>query len=478
MKLICIRFFVFLVLSSYYPLLHAQAPDTLWTKVYGGAASELIWSVEQTSDDGYIIGASTRSFGFGDRDFWLLRTNAQGDTLWTRTYGGDSTERLCSALQTFDGGYFMAGCTESFGSGSSDIYVIKTDESGDTLWTRTYGDTGYDICYSALQTQDGGYILGGDINYGDIYLLKIDSVGDSLWSQVVGDSGDEDAWEVQQTFDGGYVIVGFTSSYGAGSYDIWLVRTDSLGDTLWTKTYGGASWDYGLSVDQTADGGYIIGGRTNSYGAGGSDLWLIKTNDVGDTVWTRIYGGTGADGARSVRQTSDGGYIAVGFTYSFGAGEADVYIIKTEASGDKLWTQTFGGARTELAESVQETSDGGYIIAAGTSSFGAGGSDLWIIKMEPDTFGITEQQASRTEFQNPIIQINPNPAKTFFEINSQTPVERIQIYNVTGQLIKEEIFSDYTPTQRVSLKDLNSGAYFVKCVAEDFTSTKKLILLK
>ena len=214
-------------------------------------------------------------------------------------------------------------------------------------WERNYGGTNYDLGYSAQQTQDGGYIIAGSAasfgaGGGDVYLIKTNVYGDTLWTRTYGGTYYDGGFSVQQTSDGGYIVAGYTGSFGAGG-DVYLIKTNAFGDTLWTRTYGGTSYDLGNSGQQTSDGGYIIAGYTNSFGAGGYDVYLIKTNSQGDTLWTRTYGGTNVDVGESVRQTSDGGYVITGTTGSFGAG-GDFYLIKTNATGDTLWTRTCGGA--------------------------------------------------------------------------------------------------------------------------------------
>jgi len=270
-------------------------------RTYGGAKVDAAQSVLQTSDGGYIIVGTTESYGAGGADIYLIKTNSVGDTLpaedetgWARTYGGTSHDAGLSVQQTSDGGYIITGWTESYGAGGSDVYLIKTDVSGDTLpaedgtgWTRTYGGT----------TTDCG-------------------------------------WSVQETQDGGYIITGATWRDTTGYPDIYLIKTNSSGDTLWTRAYGGAAWDIGFFVRQTRDGGYIITGYTNSSGAGACDAYLIKTDASGKIVWTKTYGGTNDDIGASVQQTSDGGYIIAGETDSYGAGRGDVYLIKTDASGN------------------------------------------------------------------------------------------------------------------------------------------------
>jgi len=247
--------------------LFAQAPDTLWTKTFGGADYDWGISVQETSDSGYIIAGMTLSFGAGSFDAYLIKTNATGETLWTKTYGGNNYDFAASVQQTSDGGYIIAGMTFSFGAGLNDVWLIKTDSFGDSLWARTFGGTSMDASYS-----------------------------------------------VQQTIDGGYIIVGWTESFGRSDQDVYLIKTDSSGNDVWAKTYGGSGNDQGFSVVQTSDSGYIIVGNTRSFGPGDEDVYLLKTDKDGDLLWDKTYGGTNYDAAYSVKQTIDGGYIIAGYT--------------------------------------------------------------------------------------------------------------------------------------------------------------------
>ena len=291
-----------ILLLSIARLTLAQPPDTLWTRTYGGSSDEEAYSVQQTTDGGYIMAGYTYSFGAGGEDLYLAKTNSQGDTLWTRTYGGSGDDEAVSVQQTADGGYIMAGYTYSFGAGNQDFYLVKTNSLGDSLWTYTYGGSGDDYARSVQQTTDGGYIVAGETNSfgtgeGDFYLVKTNSLGDSLWTHTYGGSGDDYARSVQQTTDGGYIVAGCTMSFGAGYADFYLIKTNSQGDTLWTRTYGGANYDHAYSVQQTSDGGYVVAGYTTSFGAGNYDFYLVKTNSQGDTLWTRTYGGSNWDEA-------------------------------------------------------------------------------------------------------------------------------------------------------------------------------------
>jgi hypothetical protein len=306
---------------------------------------------------------------------------------FAKTYGGSSDEHAYSVQQTSDGGYIVAAYTNSFGAGDWDIFLIKTDASGNIIWAKTYGGTTRDRVYSVQQTSDGGYIVGGwrapaSSTVDDVFLIKTDVNGNVQWAKTFGGIDDDQDNSVQQTSDGGYIMTGGTASFGAGNSDIFLIKTDANGDVQWAKTYGGTNYDNAFSIQQTSDGGYIVAGQTYSFGAGNSDIFLIKTDANGDVQWAKTYGGTGADYAYSVRQTSDGGYIVAGYTSSFGAGGSDFFLIKTDANGDVQWAKTYGGTGADYAYSFQQTSDGGYILAGWANSFGAGSWDIFLVKTD------------------------------------------------------------------------------------------------
>lgn len=407
-----------------------------WERTYGGTGDDEGQFVQQTSDNGYIIAGFTNSFGAGNYDFYLIKTNVSGDTLWTKTYGGISWERGYTVQQTLDGGYIITGVTYSFGTGRGDVYLIKTNASGDTLWTRTYGGDSTDVGNSVQQTKDGGYIIAGLTNpLGrgdvDVYLVKTDSTGDTLWTRSYGGPGFDGAYSLAQTSDSGYILTGWTDSFGAGLNDVYVVKTNASGDTLWTRTFGGLSWDEGQSLQQTSDGGYIIVGETYSFG-NFDQVYLIKMDASGDTLWTRTYGGTDTDWGNSVLQTSHGGYIIAGGTRSFGSGGSDVYFIKTNVSGDTLWTRTYGGTGNDQGRSVQQTSDSGYIITGRTNSFGAGNYDVYLIKTDSNgRVGVEDKRGSPPIHGSPF-SIHPNPFTSFASIPYHE-TERFNLYDISGR---------------------------------------------
>jgi len=492
LKIICakalINIYSFLLLTSYFSLIYAQAPDTLWTKIYGGVEHDCGYSVQQTTDKGYIVTGYTGSFG--SYEVYLIKTDSLGDTLWTKTYGGANNDWGFSVQQTSDKGYIIAGVTESFGSGS-EVYLIKTDSLGDTLWTESYGGPSSEAGYSVQQTFDGGYIVAGytwSADF-DVYLIKTDSLGDSLWAKIYGGSWHDAAWSVQQTTYKGYIIVGFAESFGPGPMAVYLIKTDSLGDSLWARTYGGTGWDLAYAVQQTPDNGYIVTGFTGSFGAGGGDIYLIKTDSLGDTLWTKTYGEVEEDWGYSVQQTSDQGYIITGRTESFGAGSYDVYIVRTDSLGEMLWEKTCGGIEDDEGRSVQQTSDGGYIVAGFTYSFGAGYWDVYLIRLGPDTLGIEETARRSTLSASRLLEVYPNPFREKIQIRymMQDTGCRIQnfslkIYDVLGREVmyieeagKNSVLWDGRDKQGLVLP---AGIYFCKINDRSKTHLKKVIKIK
>jgi hypothetical protein len=265
-----------------------------------------------------------------------------------------------------------------------DIFLIRTNSLGDPIWIKTFGGEGVQFGSSVQQTADGGFIVTGSetdsLNHSNAILLSIDSAGNSIKMKSF-DRGDYDyGRSVIQTAAGGYTFCGLTAQSDL-IYDVWLVSTDPSGNLLNDKVYGGTASEYGNSLEQTGDGGYVIAGTTYSYGSGGADFWLVRTNSSGDTLWTRVYGGTGTELGSSVCETDDNGFILAGYTTSFGSGNRDIWLVRTNSSGDTLWTKTIGGISTDEGKSVRYINDDEYIVCGYTVSFGSGKTDVWLIRL-------------------------------------------------------------------------------------------------
>ena len=368
---------------------------------YGGSNSEAGLSIIQTSDNGYVIAGDTLSYGAGEEDIWLIKTDCCGAMEWNRTFGGAHDDWCNSMCQASDGGYVIVGATQSIIGGETFGWLIKTDKFGNKEWNKTFSGSGSSIAL----TSDGGYIIGGskfpnDIKKTDFYLIKIDSYGNIIWSKTIGGIMYDRAQAAQQTSDNGYIITGWTSSYGAGDEDVWLVKTDSNGNELWNRTFGTYKWDQGICVRETPENGLLIAGNTNSYGVGQFDFWLIKTDNLGNEQWNKTFGGINNEQVLSLQVTSDYGYIITGYTNSFSNGNKDIWLIKTDSLGNEQWNRTFGGIENDAGRAIRQTIDGGYIITGSTSSFGNGKSDLWLIKT--DNHGVV----NKTGILNSIDLIN------------------------------------------------------------------------
>jgi hypothetical protein len=373
----------------------ASGQEIIWNHAYESERANGLSAVEQTSDGGYIAVGYLESSGSNSMQLLMIKTDGFGNALWTKTYGGYGLECGNSVKQTPDGGYVVVGYTTSYGF-AYQIYLLRTDSLGDTLWARTYGGSDYDIGSSVDLTVDGGYIIGGyTYSFGagnsDAYLIKTDFLGEVEWTKTYGGVREDMTLYVEPTFDGGYVIAGWTKSFsGMANSNMYLIKTDSLGDTLWTKSYFPylSNTTYAYSCQQTSDSGYILTGW-NTYSSDGlCYVYLVKTDSHGDSLWTKAYNGAFVDWGMSVKQTPDGGYVVVGFIelpeYNY---DNRMFIFKTTAEGDTEWTQLMrDDSIGSEATAVALTSDGNYVIA-GILHPPFGSRNSFLLKMSSSSQG-------------------------------------------------------------------------------------------
>lgn len=362
--------------------------DAIWIQSFGGADAEGGRCVSETTDGGFIIAGYTYSFGAGNSDVYLIKTDADGNELWSNTFGGTGWEYGNSVCQSADGGFIVAGYTTSLGAGSKDVYLIKTDAEGNELWSTTFGGAGVDIGMSVCETSDDHLLICGYTeSYGagenNVYLIKADAFGDTIWTQTYGGDGPETMDEVHETSDGNYIMVGASGSYSE-NYDAYLIKTDSDGNVIWSSLYDAAGADGGYdranSVAQTSDAGYIIAGDSNAPDICG--VYFIKTDGEGNELNHTFLGNSFYDYGNSILESSDSGYLICGATKDGTTTKNDVYVAKLNSDGDAIWTNSFGDENgSEWGSSIYESSDGNYVIVGQTESYGAGSFDVWLLKI-------------------------------------------------------------------------------------------------
>jgi hypothetical protein len=362
-----------------------------WSYTYGGWGGETAYRVIETSDGGYALAGDTGSYDAGNGDFWLVKTDKDGTPEWNQTYGDWRKDTAYSLVQTQDGGFALAGSTMNYGAENHDMWLVKTDSYGNVEWNKTYGGPVWEKAYSFVMTSDGGYALAGETNNvnpanGSFFLVKTDVNGNMEWNQTYGGDLREIAYSVVESSSGGYALAGYTWSFSSGgNEDFWLVKTDEFGNVEWNQTYGGSGVDVAYSLVETLDSGYALAGRTNSFGDGDDDILLVKTDQYGEMEWMKTYGEVDFEGCYSLIEVSNGGFALAGYTitYSFGEALQDAILIQTNENGNMEWYRTYGNIWSSSFNSLIESSDGGYILAGKFVHYSSPeSSDFWFVKTD------------------------------------------------------------------------------------------------
>ncbi|MPT33479.1 MAG: T9SS type A sorting domain-containing protein [Chryseobacterium sp.] len=485
-------------------MVFSQAPAIQWQKSLGGSGKDVALNIERTSDGGYITagysdsndGDVTENRGF--LDFWIVKSDSNGNVQWQKTLGGSGSETAHSIKQTLDSGYIVLGRSASNDGdvsgnhGSEDFWIVKLNANGNIQWQKSLGGISVDSAFDLDLTSDGGYILkgesssnSGDVtgNHGsvDFWVLKLDSIGNIQWQKSLGGSLFESAYSIQQTSDSGYILAGGSRSNDGdvtgnhGSFDFWIVKLNNNGSIEWQKSLGGSGIDIASNIKETSDGGYIVAGYSNSNDGdvtgnrGGFDYWIVKLDNNGIIQWQKSLGGSNDDYAANIQQTLDGKYIVVGSSLSndgdvsghHGDSENnDAWIVRLNSSGDILWEKSLGGSKDDLIFTISQTLDGGYILAGNSGSNDGdvtennGDSDLWIVKLAPDNLNINE-----TAFKNLVFV--ENPVKDILKMQSQEKIKSLQLYTADGKLIET------SNSQNMSVKELPKGMYILRIQLEN-----------
>jgi subtilisin-like proprotein convertase family protein len=376
----------------------SQTPYFHWSVSYGGNDDDYPGEV-LVLDDGYLISGSTKSYGNqNDKyDFYLIRTDEVGNIIWQKTYGGSQNEQAFSLNQTQDGGYIMAGVTQSWGQGGSDGYMVRVDKDGDTLWTKYMGGLTWDQFYDGIPTRDQGFVFTGFSSVylkGDqVYVVKTDANGDTLWTQTQGGDHQDYGYCILEDITSGYAALGHSWSYPGYESMGYMVRLNDNGNVTWYSGFGDTGEDYARWFDQNLDHSFNIVGSTQSFGNGMDDFWLLFTNEDGTPTSWFTYGGSGADICYNGCRDVDGGVLMAGHTWSFGLDAPNMFMVKAAANGDSLWALDWGDDDWEYAWDIKPTLDGGYVVLGREYSITTGDNNIVLLKYGPNpSFVYTVQE--------------------------------------------------------------------------------------
>ncbi|UOQ52304.1 T9SS type A sorting domain-containing protein [Hymenobacter cellulosivorans] len=509
-----------------------------WDKSFGGTGHEELHVVQQTSDGGYILGGESSSGpsgdktqpGKGNQDYWVVKVDASGNKQWDHSYGGAQEDHLRALQPTADGGYLLGGYSDSDpnsdktqpSQGQTDYWIIKIDAAGNRQWDKTFGGNGRDYLRSLHPTSDGGFILGGESHSeasgdktqpthgpsftADYWLVKIDAQGTKQWDRAYGGDDDDQLTCLQPTRDGGYILGGVTYSQPSGDKtqahrglaDYWVIKVDAGGTKQWDQTFGTSSWDFLFAVQQTSDGGYILGGLAQTslssdktqFGQGASDYWIIKLGATGTKQWDHSFGGTGEDYLSALHQTTDGGYMLAGYSASGSTGDKtqptqgnlDYWLVKTDVLGNKVWDLSLGGNENDQLTTLLPATDG-YLVAGYSYSGNTGNktqaswgdSDYWIVKLQGGTTTSVRPALSQQ------LMVYPNPARTHLTLHLAETAPRtelrLSLLDATGREVYAQLLQATSPDLPIEIGPHPAGLYLLRVVgAQGYVTTQQVVL--
>jgi len=435
------------------------AGDTIWTLTTGALGIDRLYAATQTTDGGFIATGYLQAAG-GMHDVLLIKADMSGNVTWKETFGGSYHDEGKDVVQSADGGYVITGYTQSTSGGQLDVFLLKTNSIGNLTWGKSFNVPGEQEGYDVDPSSDGGFIIAGHSKASvnaqkDVFMIKTNSSGNGEWSKTYGTPFHEEGFAVEQTNDGGFVVAGSTTT-SSGNKNTFLVKTNNTGVLAWSFAYGGTGVEEGRSLRECTDGGFIMSGYTTSFG-NMHDLYLVKTNAAGSHEWSKAYGGSNQDQGYDVVQSATG-YVAVGSTGSSGAGNFDLYVLKTDGNGNTGCNESQAGTiitAVACVTSNMTVSAAAFmpVVATPLLTYGHGGNSATVCTFT----GTTEYQSEYDE-----LIIFPNPANRKFTVTLTGAIKQAQlkIYNVSGQTIFH-LFSDMN-TFMVDVSGLPPGMYFVE----------------
>jgi hypothetical protein len=450
-----------------------------WEKIYGGKGDQFGYGVA-IAPGGYAVAGHTALPGSLITDAWILFLDEAGDTLWSRTFGASGIDDTRSVIVTGDSAMVACGTYSHEAPFKTDFYLLKLDLNGDTIWTRTRFSTLNSYGYS-VSTAPNGFILCGYADVGKstprMMMVRTNSSGDTLWTRLYGDTLETAGFSAIQTNDGGFIACGYIDTYNPDwERNTFVVKTIGNGDTIWTRNYPNTGYDVAWCIGETADHGFILTGYRNYMGSIGTNLSIMRIDPYGALMWEKNYGLSGLDIGYSGMQTMDGGYIFCGQSNEQGSEFHGLYLVRTDSQGDSLWTRQIGDYPTNAGSCVRETADGGFIIAGGSNSQSADGLyDVYIVRTHSDGT-ITSSHSTDT---NPgTFSVYPNPSEGTFAIDANDPVINIEIIDIRGNCITPESVSFICPTViRISLPPSCKGPFLVRTTTLQGVTVSKLFVL-
>jgi hypothetical protein len=457
--------------------------QTTFEKTFEGKGHAEGFAICETSDGGFVATGFTRPLAKDSVDVFVVKVDNLGQLQWSKIYGGDETDRAYAICAAANGECFIAGYTQSWGQ-NGDCYLLKINANGDTIWTKFYGRQMYDRANSVVETFAGKFVTAGFTEYGengnyDVYLTKMDGNSQINWSKSLGEFSSEEGHALIQDADGGFVIVGSQTVGTSSNKELMIMKTDSSGTVDWITTYGGDKNDLARSIKQLDDKGFIITGYTQSFGVNSYNVYLIRTDENGDTLWTRVIGDVTRSEGYDVIEAVDNGFIIVG------GWDSNVLMMKTDTNGDTVWTRKYATESNgfEIGHSIKKTADGGYVIGGYYNDYP--GYELYIIKTDSEGMVTGIIYPHRQLVRNFYLHQNhPNPFNPKTVISWQLAVSsdvELGVYNLLGQkvatLVSEKMPAGYHEVE-FNGQNLSSGIYLYRIQAGEWQDVKKMIFLK